>query len=175
MGIIIKEMLKMVTKAAQDLFDGSQGSIDLLHGLITNGALLQTSLNTSLGYQDYVNQAVYAWLIPEAWKLGQFPAWPVVLDAGIDCNAPVYDVNSPIYSYIETEEDAKAAWVCYKSSAYYLVGAYGLPYENPSSDGGIGYVPNYFSINSGQKLLMPDTPTFSDNYAGVTQNNFVSG
>lgn len=86
MGNLISYWAQTIVALNTQLFSGSPSAIESLSLLISDGHVLgNVSLPGDDAIQHYIEQAVYAWLIPKAWSLSNEGYRPVILDSGEPC------------------------------------------------------------------------------------------
>ncbi|PYI11000.1 hypothetical protein BO78DRAFT_304565 [Aspergillus sclerotiicarbonarius CBS 121057] len=101
----------------ESLFNGTSASIDILHSLMTDGKLLETSFDVPSD-QDItriIEKAIFGLLIPLTWTLSPDTYNAVVVDSQSTC-----DKSNPLSTYISSSV-AKSGYVCYNNNIYYLV------------------------------------------------------
>ena len=69
---------KAIDTYNQQLFNGSESSIDMLHTQITEGHVLEAGFQED-GIQAAMEKAIYGFLIPQAWSLSNKDLNPVVM------------------------------------------------------------------------------------------------
>jgi hypothetical protein len=161
-----------VAAANKQIFSGSPESIEQLTQMIIDGRVLGESKGEvakptpleDLEIQKFVEQAIYASLIPKAWSMSNEEFRPVILDSGEPCTG-----ENPLPEYM-TDEVAEATSVCYQDRSYYFVSASGDFRRCDTSPGGIISCTNQnFKALAGMKAL--DEGTFGD----VTKTDLVIG
>ncbi|PQE05711.1 FG-GAP repeat domain-containing protein [Rutstroemia sp. NJR-2017a BVV2] len=165
MSNLLAYWLKAMIALNDNLFSGSTSSLKSLTLLIKDGHVLnfieKPGDNT---IRDFIEQALFAWLIPKAWSLSNEGFYPVILDSGEACS----DAN-PLDKYI-SDDTAKETSVCYEGHLYYFVSASGKYDDcrpNPGGDGcGDG---TYFKTLPGMAALDAGT------YGKVTKTDLVQG
>lgn len=121
------------------LFDGSDRSILTLGGLVDHGTQLPgkggfvagSNSYTGPDGQTWIAKALYAYMIPKAWSLGQ-EVYPVVLDSGAACGAV-----APISQFVD-EADGVKTFGCVDNRLYYLMQAGAGPTIDCSGGGDVG-------------------------------------
>ena len=78
LGNMVTTWEKAVDTYNQQLFNGSQSSIDMLHTQITEGHVLEAGFQED-GIQAAMDRAIYGFLIPQAWSLSNKDLNPVVM------------------------------------------------------------------------------------------------
>lgn len=78
LGNMVTTWEKAIDTYNQQLFNGSQSSIDMLHAQITEGHVLEAGFQED-GIQAAMDKAIYGFLIPQAWKLSNKDLNPVVM------------------------------------------------------------------------------------------------
>ncbi|KAM3064824.1 hypothetical protein ACMFMG_010466 [Clarireedia jacksonii] len=125
-------------------FFGSTSSIKSLSLLTTDGHVLNfTSTPDDSVIRNYIEQATFAWLIPEAWSLSSEGFYPVILDSGEgrgDANALREHVSD------DTVDETK---FCYEGHLYYFISASGNYHECMLNRGGIICGNKYFTALPG--------------------------
>ena len=139
--------------AIQDLFSGSQTSVQTLGKIIANGALIPGDRDgeapdntTATDMKRNVLRSFYGFSIPALWRRSKTYAF--VLDSGAGCE------GNPSSKYVDATT-AEATRVCYNSRLYYLV--------HPDGDA----EDNTFSAPVGLDEL--------GRFGGVTIENLVMG
>lgn len=114
--------------------------------------------------QRFVEQAIFAALIPRAWGMSKEGFRPVILDSGEPCGS-----GNPIKKYI-ADETAETTSVCHEGHRYYFVSASG-DYRRcaPGPGGAISCSYSQFKPLAGMQALDEGT------YGGVTKNDLVIG
>jgi hypothetical protein len=176
-----KEVIKAygnITQAAiANLFNGSDSSIATLTALISNGSLIEGSLNGTANTHPeppsdgslQIDPAFFANVIPAAWSLSGVAAF--VLDAGYPCGKP-----NPLRGVL-SDETAEKTYACYNGSMYYLVYPNGeskicMP---PCSNCLPSCIPQSFSMPPGlDKLARQELPPYA-RFGKLSVQSFVNG
>ncbi|KAL4916500.1 hypothetical protein BDW62DRAFT_211907 [Aspergillus aurantiobrunneus] len=149
------------------IFNGSSDSIDLLYNTIKGGKFFGfNGVPSDYDLQNYVETALYSYIIPQAWTLAA--EGPFVLDTGADCVDGEPDISEGYrYKWLRTD-DVKDPWYCYNNKAYYLVGAQAKDYENCYSNTGYCVSHGFYNLPGADKLN-------GDDYGGITVGNIING
>lgn len=149
------------------LFDGSTESIDLLYDTIKFGKFFSfNGVPSDYDLQTYVETALYAYLVPQAWSLAE--EGPFILDTGADCVDGEPDIPEDYhYRWLRTD-DVKDPWYCYENKAYYLVGAQAKDYANCDNGSGICTNHGFYNLPGADKLD-------GSSYGGITVDNIING
>ncbi|KAJ5574284.1 uncharacterized protein N7459_008711 [Penicillium hispanicum] len=111
-----------IDSTAFQLFNGSHSSISTLWDYMADGELMAIDeVPSASQLQGDVEKALYAYVIPEAWSLGE--SGPFVLDAEVDCVDGKPDISKDYERQWLDEDRATDSYYCYKSRGYYLVSA----------------------------------------------------
>lgn len=148
------------------IFNGSSDSIDLLYNTIKDGKFFSfNGVASDYDLQKYVETALYAYLIPQAWGLAD--EGPFILDTGSDCvDGKASPSEQYAYRWFSTD-DVTDPWYCYDNKAYYLVAAEAKNYKNSDgSSGGISH--GFFNLPGADKLD-------GSAYGGITVENIING
>ena len=114
--------------------------------------------------QNAIEQALYGYLIPQAWSLSNEGIAPFVLDSGFDCSA----VN-PLPKYM-SDSTGDASYTCYENKLYYLLSPTGRAQNCDIVPCGISTcTDNFFSLPPGITALDGTA------YGGVTRDMFIIG
>lgn len=113
-----------VSAANKKMFDGSPESIEQLTQVITDGHVLggegyPLSNTEDLEIQKFVQQAIFASLIPRAWSMSNKGFRPFILNSGQSCES-----GNELEKYM-TDKTAEDSSVCYEGKLYYFVSATG--------------------------------------------------
>ncbi|PYI22706.1 hypothetical protein BO99DRAFT_429649 [Aspergillus violaceofuscus CBS 115571] len=130
---IVQVWYSTIDSMNESLFNGTSNSIDILHDLVTDGKLLETSFDTpsDSDIAAMVEKAIFGLLIPLTWTLSPDTHNAVVVDSQSTC-----DTSNPLSSYISSSV-AKSGYVCYNNNIYYLVDVVSLDrYCQSNSQGG---------------------------------------
>ena len=80
LGNLVKMWDQTVDTYNQQLFNGSDPSNDMLFNMITSGKLLEPGFTEDEGtVQHSLENAIYGFLIPQAWPLSNLNIRPVVM------------------------------------------------------------------------------------------------
>jgi hypothetical protein len=133
--------------------------------MMTGGQLLEPgSTVDDPTIQNAIEQALYGYLIPQAWSLTNEGIAPFVLDSSFDCSA----VN-PLPKYMP-DSTGDASYTCYENKLYYLLSPTGPAQNCDTVPCGISTcTDNLFSLPSGVKALDGTA------YGGVTRDIFIIG
>lgn len=167
MGQLVKSTAQALSDTNEWIFNGSETSVANLWRVIDEGQMMEdTSTTSDLEMQQYMEQAMYATLMPYAWSLSNEALHPFVMDTGYDCSDtyPKY-----FHDYI-SEDTANSMAVCIDDSLYYLVDAVAC---NTDCSGvhGVGSTvcsPTKFSAPVGIDTLD------GSNWGGITITNLVT-
>jgi hypothetical protein len=105
------------------VFNGSTSSITVLSSFFSDGKLLENGYTplSSGQIQDVMKKAMYAILIPAAWKLTN-GLGVAVIDAQKSCD---HSVSNPFSTDDLSDSDATAMGECYNGNLYFLLAAQG--------------------------------------------------
>ena len=79
-GVLVDTWTKAMDVTNQNLFDGSDASVKELWGQISDGKVLEAGYALDEVFvQNTVEKAIYAWLTPQAWMMGNEGYHPVVV------------------------------------------------------------------------------------------------
>jgi hypothetical protein len=83
MGQLVKSTAQSISDTNEWIFNGSETSVANLFRMVDEGHLMETASTTSdLDIQQYMEQAMYAVLMPYAWSLSNEALHPFVIDTG---------------------------------------------------------------------------------------------
>lgn len=160
-----------------NLFNGSDASIDQLHALITDGKFLEGGTVTAPASQgqspnnidaaDSIMKAIYASLIPLAWPKSNRHEHPFVMTSDKPCDFK----GSPDQGATIDDDTANKNSVCYNGKLYYLVAAGDGP--NQDCDGGDGMAISCRGLTFG---TLSGVPTMDGKaWAGITKEDIAIG
>jgi hypothetical protein len=108
----------------------------------------EKSLRDDGEIQRYIEQAIYARLIPNAWSLSNEDYHPLILDSGEPCTD-----RNPLSKYL-SDDTAETTSVCYEKHLYYFVSASGDFTRCEAGPGGITHcVDRLFTALPGMAAL----------------------
>lgn len=118
MGNLVASYQTSINNINVALFNGSAASIAILGGLIAGWRLMEPSAtSTDLSAAAYLENAVFGYLIPQAWAVSDDGTHAFIIDSGNDRS----NLGSGL-SYM-SDDTAVATGVCVNNKAYYLVSA----------------------------------------------------
>jgi hypothetical protein len=154
MGQVISGWSAVTEQSLTYLFNGSDSSIDQLGTIISNGKLIEGSVNSSpasppvppvprslSSLQASIAKAFFGYSIPAIWTVSG--AYPFIIDSGYDCSA-----DNPITQYMDPDTQ-RSTYACYNNKLYYL----GSPSGNPQNCFEGGCIDNTFSAPPGLSWL----------------------
>jgi hypothetical protein len=164
--------------AVNELFNGSEESIQILTKLISNGRMTpgsseghpvpENTLNKDL--HTLVKRVFYSYTIPAIWTAAALSVF--IMDSGFTC-----DHTDPVTPEYMDAETAHATQVCHNNKLYYLVRAT----EGPGKEcdqyicGDIGCVPGWSCTNRNFKAPPGVDKLGSERYGHVTLRELVVG
>ncbi|KAL4867215.1 hypothetical protein BDV12DRAFT_198425 [Aspergillus spectabilis] len=161
---------------AEQLFNGSNTSIERLGNIIADGKVIgpDSPPPASIVEQEF-KKALYALLIPLAWRVSEQKLNPFIIDAGLSCEDAPKDTDLELRL---DEDTLKNKFICDKKAdrAYYLVGA--VDPDNNCYHGGNtgGYGCKHFQDLPGADLLTGKTSDGDMNWwALVSREDIVFG
>ena len=126
MGQVVNAWGNVTEQALANLFDGSDDSISTLTTLISDGKLIEGSVDgaeadpptgapadSDSALQVSIAKAFFAYAIPTIWTLSG--VHPFIVDSGYDCST-----KDPSGLYLDTDT-MQATNGCYNGKLYYLV------------------------------------------------------
>ncbi|PYH94656.1 hypothetical protein BO71DRAFT_429757 [Aspergillus ellipticus CBS 707.79] len=127
LDIVVQFWYSTIDSMNANLFNGTSSSIDILHTLMTDGKLLETSFEvpSDQDIAQIVEKAIFGLLIPLTWTLSPETHNAVVVDSESTC-----DKSNTLSSYISSSV-AKSGYVCYNNNIYYLVDVGGQLCRDP--------------------------------------------
>lgn len=168
MAQLVKSTAQAISDTNEWIFNGSETSVANLLRVTDEGKMMEDTSDTSdLDMQQYMEQAMYAVLMPHAWSLSNEALHPFVIDTGYDCSDtyPKY-----FHDYI-AEDTANSMAVCIDDSLYYLVDAVACQKDcggQVYNQGSTYCVPTKFSAPVGIDTLD------GSNWGGITVTNLVT-
>lgn len=159
-----------IDSTASQLFNGSQSSISTLWDYMADGELMAIDEVPSANQlQGDIEKALYAYVIPEAWSLGD--SGPFILDAEVDCVNGKPDISKNYKMEWLYEDRATNSYYCYKGRGYYLVSARREKGQscnelNPGDCDYASFYPLY-----GVETMDGST----DKWQGITTKNIING
>jgi hypothetical protein len=178
MGQVIKAWGSATEGAVNQLFNGSEPSIQALTKLISNGRMTPGDSEghpvpkhmSDTQLQDLVTRVFYSYTIPAIWTAAALSVF--IMDSGFPCDDT--DPITPEYMYPET---AHATRVCHNNKRYYLARATEAPGKECDQDGcgDVGCVPSWSCYF--RKFAAPPgvDKLGSVLYGNVTLDELVSG
>ncbi|KAH6616808.1 hypothetical protein C7974DRAFT_475193 [Boeremia exigua] len=120
LGQVIDGWATVAELTVQDLFDGSQGSIDLVWGAMSGGKLIEGKFETepekkniTTELRQNIGKSFFGYAIPNLWRVSKTYAF--VVDSGYDCSE-----DKPLDKYLD-DETMEATGACVDNKRYYLV------------------------------------------------------
>lgn len=150
MGQVVWAWGNVTELAVDKLFDGSEESIQVLTGLMSNGKLISGSqngnpipkVNKNSVLQASVVRTFYAYTIPALWSTAAMGVF--VMDSGHSCD----DTDAVTPRYL-SEDTARATSACYNKKLYYLVHTGGDAQTCEQGQcGDVGCVPTWYCTDN---------------------------
>ncbi|AEO59465.1 glycoside hydrolase family 18 protein [Thermothelomyces thermophilus ATCC 42464] len=169
---VIEGWQNATSLAVNKIFSGSETSLNILWDVMSDGKLIEGMPPPGSGpppdpgnihneLQANVKKSIYAFAIPNLWRVSQTFAF--ILDSGFGC-----DVEKPLQDYLE-DETMEATGACVDGKRYYLVAPIG---ESRTCDWVNGMwdctLSNKFSAPPGLDRLGAD-------FGYLTKEDFIKG
>ncbi|KAG8526406.1 uncharacterized protein KY384_000062 [Bacidia gigantensis] len=121
LGDFVEVWANTLSAINEGLFSGKDDDIKQLHDLIDGGKCLQAGvLLDDVVVSEAISQAIFAYMIPQAWALSSRDIHPVVINTGIDCGS-----DDKVDAKYLVAGDAEKTKTCVNNKIYHVLSVSG--------------------------------------------------